>query len=93
MKCREIAQFLGKPNGTIKKYLSRARTKLKTDKISSWNPSKGNLMSDTVWLFNKIPNSKMEALTAIFYLLTISSCLSLTPPIEKPNSPKKENSK
>jgi len=33
MKCKEIAQFLGKPNGTIKQYLSRARTKLKKEMI------------------------------------------------------------
>lgn len=52
-------------------------------------------MADTVWLFSQIPNSKMKALTAIlvFCLLTISSCLSLTPPIQKSKRPKKENNK
>ncbi|MFQ6040444.1 MAG: formylglycine-generating enzyme family protein, partial [Candidatus Poribacteria bacterium] len=49
-------------------------------------------MADATRLLTQILNSKMAALTAIFYLFFISSCLSLTPPIEKPNSPKKENS-
>ena len=35
MKCREIAQFLGRPISTISKHLSRARVKLKKEMIDN----------------------------------------------------------
>jgi len=37
MKCREIAQFLGKSTNTISQYLSRARAKLKQEMIDNMN--------------------------------------------------------